>query len=112
MTRLERIIFPAAWAALSQSLGCFSPPHGHAASLQTSITTWRPRLSFSTAAKIEYAEIRRNPEKLPELLSIFKAAGVELSYEADAVTVRVGPNVLEVLYEQHGLAWPIEPKLS
>lgn len=69
-------------------------------------------LSFSSIAKLEYGDIRLNPEKLSELLSIFKAAGVEFSSEADAVTVRVGPNVLEVLYEQHGLAWPIDPKLS
>lgn len=67
-------------------------------------------LSFSAVAKLEYGDIRLNPEKLAELLAIFTATGVEFGSAADAITVRVGPDVLEVLYGQHGLAWPIDLK--
>lgn len=65
-------------------------------------------LSFSSVAKLEYGDIRLSAEKLNELFSIFNAAGVEYSYESDAISVRIGPRILEVLYLQRGLTWPLD----
>jgi transcriptional regulator with XRE-family HTH domain len=69
-------------------------------------------LSFSAVAKLEYGDIRLNPEKLRELLAVFDAAGVEYSSDDEAISVRIGSQVLERLYLRHGLSWAVDESIS
>ena len=69
-------------------------------------------LSFSAVAKLEYGDIRLNPEKLRDLLAVFDAAGVEYSSDDEAISVRIGSQVLERLYLRHGLSWAVDESIS
>ena len=69
-------------------------------------------LSFSALAKLEYGDIRLDPDKVNDIFGIFKAAGVEYSSTDDAISVRIGTKVLKKLYKRHGLSWAAEEQIE